>query len=175
MVIEPTPDRFREAIELLGKEQQKLLKHRLSYRLDASEVVLREPLAEPSKRPIRGFYKIDHLQFFAFLNDNLAAADAQFMKLNEVKVYVSSNNDTGRAASLFTIKLLASNAAGRTITGEGFASGPRYSTLKVWNASKNPASIRSENLGYFAAFLRAVLNLEQQLVTGQANGGQTDK
>ena len=163
LAIAPTAERFTEAVELLTKEQQAALKHRFSYRLDASQTVFNEPVTELSKKPIRGFYKIAHEQFVAFLNDHLAETNAPTARLNDLRIYVASNNDEGREASLFTIKLSVSDATGKTFGAEGFASGPRYSVFKVWNASKNPISIRSENLGYFAAFLRAMIDLEKQL------------
>lgn len=161
LAIEPTAENFAEAVKLLTKDQLAMLKRRFSYRLDASQAVFHEPITEPSKKPLRGYYKIAHNQFVAFLNDTLSETNAPLVRLNVQRIYVASNNDKGREASMFTIKLLVSDASGRTIDAEGFASGPRYNVFKVWNVSKNPVSIRSENIGYFAAFLRAAIKLEE--------------
>lgn len=171
MLVTPTDEYYRGALVRLTDDERNVVKQGFSFRLDFSQAQFFEPMAEGSRRSTADIYEVQHLEYAEFFNANLTHGAERAIQIDEARVFTRAAMDTGIQTPVIAI-VWRRNRNGDGISVRGRSGGEPYSIFSIGRRTTDPISVRSANIAFFAAFLKAAVALEKHLDSTAASADQ---
>ena len=156
--IAPTEDFYRAALAELDQSERAALEMGLPASIDVSRARLEVPRSYKSKRPLPDIYAIDWPRYFEPLVRGDKAAEIVIMRVETLADLLA---DTGIDKEYFVVTIEWKKSGQAEDAAKGKAAGPRFKSRS--DRTKNPESIRSANIAFYAAFLKAMAQIAVQV------------
>jgi hypothetical protein len=160
--LRPSDELFALACQNIKVNQQELRQRDFHLRLDGQKAAIHGPFSDLRKRKLDKEYTVDVAAYLNYLNAHLLSKQGRVFEIGEIIIEIGHGGVTAEDAPVFSVKMTGTDASGRAVTVEKAAIGPAYSVFKV-HSSSDPVAVRSANIACFAAFLRAMLALDEKL------------
>jgi hypothetical protein len=158
--IAPTKDFYRAALAVLDQSERAALEMNFPASIDVSGATFEVPRSYKSKRPLPDIYRIDWPRY---LDQIVRGGDkkATEIVITRVETLADLLADTGIDKEYFLVTIEWGKSKQGGYTAKGKATGPRFKSRG--DRTKNPESIRSANIAFYAAFLKAMAQIAMQV------------
>jgi hypothetical protein len=161
--IAPTEESYSKSLTRLSVEDRLIIEQELKFTLDERTSVFEGVFHPATSRSLADLFSIDCSQYIAFLNKRVVQHNSVRIAAVEFRVEESEIMDTGTMAYRFKVNMRVIRPSRVLVEASGTARGSRFSVWRVWNASKNPLSVDSANVGFFTALLSACVDLQKKI------------
>lgn len=160
MLISPTEEFHRSALALLDEHEKAQPEARFPRGIDISNASFGLPKSETSKRSTADIYRIDWAGFFE--REHNGSASSHAIVIVKTTTLTRMQADTGNDTPKFVVEVeWKLREGGSVYTARGRGVGPTY--VGHGRTTKNPEAIRSANIAFYAAFLRAMSQIAAQV------------
>jgi hypothetical protein len=155
MLVTPSPEIRQFALSTLVDTEKDYVQEKLPFTIVASNPDLEVPKTEASNHELTYLFDIDWKSFFleSGTGETLTVVRAQalFRILNQESYYTPT----------FSVDIDFRRIDGSVIHASGRASGPIFKG--GWSLTKDPVSIRSANIAFYGAYLKALAHAAAEL------------
>jgi uncharacterized protein YvpB len=163
ILIIPSGEIYHAALMRLSAEEQATIQDLSGLSFDVSNITIEAPKSESTKRPLDDIYRIDWKSFFNALNNKHtnAATAINSIAVSNVQTFAKLLGDSGYSTPKFIVQLKwKMREKGPINITTGQATGLSYKGHG--DRTENLEAIRSENIAFYAAFLKAVSQIAAQ-------------
>ena len=162
IIIAPSAEFYELACKIVGTDPAELAKRIFSFQADTTLMVFGGIYDDVRNKDLSYLYSIDADGYFQYFNSHNTVVKTPRLRIQEITVFVGSGGVTAEEAPVFIIELKAMRRNGSTLVVSKAAKGPAYSSFSLWDVRTSEIAKRSENIAFFAAFLRVIDALETQ-------------
>jgi hypothetical protein len=169
IAIEPTDRIFDIVLKQMTPQERTAIGGGFAFSLAENGTRWSIPIS-PNGRSLASMFTIDGLQFVAFYNRRLAKAGSAPIPRVEFDIRESEIMGSATVAYRFWVSIKIFKVDGSsTEWRKGQGRGSIFSAWRVWKNDRNPLSIDSANEGFIAAWLRALLNYQNNIVNSNVS------
>jgi hypothetical protein len=158
--IAPSEEAYKLALGRLTEAERAALKDGRRIVLSATQASFEPPVDTLTGKSVADICKVDYPAFVDFINRELAGPDARQVEIKKIRSFVREIADTGKMAYGFRVEIDGVDDAKRELHAKGVGTGPAFSMWRVVRTETNPLSVRSANVAFMVATLRAVIQLQ---------------
>jgi hypothetical protein len=167
IVLVPSDDAYRSAMQSLSAVEQKTLKKGLGFTVDtllAAPTPI-ESMQWSRKRPDTPTV-VDISEFVRFLDLQPAISGGARVNLATARVFAGINYETATLWPVFRIEVEVEPSNASVVSVSGFGSGPKISRSDGELPLASPQLTRSEDIAVMKAFLKTLLKINEQVQQG---------